>query len=73
MSEIDRFREYVSGMCGHRRIPVSMRDTLYKLLETLRIRERFHGLSLEQMKVVADSFLLPGGETSPEPRRRKTG
>ena len=73
MSEIDRFREYVSAMCGHRRIPASMRETLHKLLETPKIRERFSGLSPEQMKEVADTFVLPAGEVEPKRKHRKTG
>jgi hypothetical protein len=73
MSELDRFREYVSAMCGHRQIPASMRDTLYKLLETPRIRERFAALSPEQMKEVAEAFVLAEGEALPRRWRRKTG
>jgi hypothetical protein len=73
MSELDRFREYVSAMCGHRRIPASMRDTLYKLLETPRIRERFAGLSPEEMKAVADSLVFAEGEVAPKRGRRRIG
>jgi hypothetical protein len=73
MSEIDRFREYVSAMCGHRRIPASMRETLFRLLEIPKILERFSGLSAEEMKAVADTFVLSEEEIEPKRKRRKTG
>lgn len=69
MSEIDRFREYVAALCGHRRIPTSMRDALCQLLQTPRIRGRFSSLTWEQMKAVADTIVT--GETQPATRWRR--